>query len=63
MKDNTIVYSFRFTIRHDKGYVRIITAGSSPQVARRKVILAEGCPLSAITKEEILDGRKFVSFM
>jgi hypothetical protein len=63
MKDSTLVYSFRFTIRHDKGYVRIITTGESPQAARRKVILAEGCPLSAITKEEIQDGRKFVGFM
>jgi hypothetical protein len=55
MKNSAIVYSFRFTIRHDKGYVRIITTGTSLQAARRKVILAEGCPLSAITKEEIQD--------
>jgi hypothetical protein len=63
MKRNAIVYSFRFTVKHDRGYVRIITTGESIQAARRKVILAEGCPLSAITKEEIQDGRKFVCFM
>jgi hypothetical protein len=63
MKGNTAIYPFRFTIKHGNGYVRIITAGESPQAARRKVILAEGCPLSAITKEEIQDGRKFAGFM
>jgi hypothetical protein len=63
MKENSIIYSFRFTIKHDNGYVRIITTGESPQAARRKVILAEGCPLSAITREEIQDGRKFAGFM
>jgi hypothetical protein len=63
MRENTLVYSFRFTLKHDDGYVRIITSGTSPQEARRKVILAENCPLSAITKEEIWDGRKFARFM
>jgi hypothetical protein len=63
MKGDTVVYCFRFTVKHDKGSMRIITTGSSPQEARHKVILAEGCPLSAITKEEIRDGRKFVNFM
>jgi hypothetical protein len=63
MKDNTIVYSFRFTLKHDKGYVRVITTGSSPQAARRKIMLAEGCPLSAIIKEEIRDGKEFVHLM
>jgi hypothetical protein len=60
MKDSAIVCSFRFTIKHDGGRVRIITTGSSLQEARRKVVLAEGCPLTAIVKEEIQDGRKFV---
>jgi hypothetical protein len=63
MRNGAIVYLFRFTLKHDKGYMRVITTGRSPQEARRKVVLAEGCPLSAITKEEIQDGRKFVVFM
>jgi hypothetical protein len=63
MKENSTVYSFRFTIKHDKGYVRITTTGASLHAARQKVILAEGCPRSAITKEEIPDGRKFAVFM
>jgi hypothetical protein len=63
MITNGVIYRFRFTLKHGKGYVRIITTGESPQAARRKVILAEGCPLSAITKEEVQDGRKFVGFM
>jgi hypothetical protein len=60
MKNDIDVYLFRFTIAHDKGRVRIVTSGSSLQAARRKAILFEGCPLSAILKEEIRDGRKFV---
>jgi hypothetical protein len=63
MKDNALVYVFRFTVKHDKGYVRVITTGSSPRAARRKILLAEGCPLSAIAKEEIQDGGEFVRFM
>jgi hypothetical protein len=63
MNGNVSAYALRFTVKHGKGCVRIITAGSSPQEARRKAILAEGCPLSAIIKEEIQDGRKFAGFM
>jgi hypothetical protein len=63
MGNSAIAYTFRFTIKQGEGYVRIITTGSSPQAARRKVMLAEDCPLSAITREEIQDGRKFVYFM
>jgi hypothetical protein len=63
MKKNAVIYAFRFTVKHGNGCMRIIATGESPQAARRKVILAEGCPLSAITKEEIRDGRKFVGFM
>jgi hypothetical protein len=63
MGRDTALYTFRFTLKHDRGYVRIVTTGSSPQEARRKVILAEGCPVSAIRKEEIQDGKKFVGFM
>jgi hypothetical protein len=63
MRDGATVYLFRFTVKHDGGYIRIVTTGSSPKAARRKVMLAEGCPLSAITRAEIKDGRKFVRFM
>jgi hypothetical protein len=63
MKGSVIAYTFRFTLKQGEGYVRIITTGSSPQAARRKIMLAEGCPLSAITGEEIQDGSKFVRFM
>jgi hypothetical protein len=63
MKDSFIVHMFRFTLKHDKGYVRITTTGMSIQEVRHKVMLAEGCPLSAITKEEIRDGKEFVHLM
>jgi hypothetical protein len=60
MKTKTVMYQFRFTVKHDSGYVRIRTTGSSVQAARNKVLQYEGCPASAITKEEVLDGGKFV---
>jgi hypothetical protein len=63
MKDDIAVYSFRYTLKHDSGYMRIVTTGASPQAARRKVVIWEDCPVSAIVKEEIWDGRKFVRFM
>jgi hypothetical protein len=63
MKDGATIYFFRFTLRHDNGCIRIITTGRSPQAARRKIILAEGCPASAIIKEEIQDKGKFVSLL
>jgi hypothetical protein len=63
MKGDTVVYHFRFTLKHDQGYVRISTTGSSLQAARNKVVIAEGCPLSAITKEEVRDGSRFVRVM
>jgi hypothetical protein len=59
MKGGGIAYAFRFTVKHCRGRMRIVTAGSSLHAARRKAALAEGRPLPAIIKEEIRDGRKF----
>jgi hypothetical protein len=62
-RKNELLYTFRFTICHDRKITQITTTGVSPQAARRKVVVAEYCPLSAIVREEIQDGQRFVRFI
>lgn len=44
--ENTI---YRFRVKHDGGSFVVKTSGSTPEVAKKKVASAEGCPESAIT--------------
>jgi hypothetical protein len=60
---NVVVYTFRFTLKHSKGYMRIIITGSSVQVAKHNIVLAKSCSLSSITKTEVQDCGKFVRVM
>lgn len=41
--------SYKFKVKHDKGFKTIKTTGSSEGAAKKKIASAEGCPESAIT--------------
>ncbi len=41
--------SYKFKVKHDKGFTTISTTGSSEEVAKKKIAKSEGCPESAIT--------------
>lgn len=41
---------YKLTIKHDSGKVNIVTSATDPEIARYKIIEAEGCPPWAITK-------------
>lgn len=46
--------NYRITVKHDHGRIRIKTAASSADAAKKIVMDAEGCPERSITKIEEL---------
>lgn len=43
------VKTFKFKVKHDGGTKKITTTGSSLEDAKKKIMAAEGCPMSAIS--------------
>lgn len=46
----THINQYTVFVKHDSGKATFIVIASTEQVAKEKVMIAEGCPESAITK-------------